>query len=82
MWRGTTLAAKREAFIAELLEDELEDESVVFLNDSVEIERGVFSNCDNEKLVVYARPGSTAEQYALSNGIKCAPLFANAKESD
>lgn len=78
MWCGTTLAAKREAFIAELLEDE----SVVFLNDSVEIERGVFSNCDNEKLVVYARPGSTAEQYALSNGIKCAPLFANAKESD
>ncbi len=78
MWCGTTLAAKREAFIAELLEDE----SVVFLNDSVEIERGVFSNCDNEKLVVYARPGSTAEKYALNNGIKCAPLFANAKESD
>ena len=49
-------------------------EKVIALNDAIEIEKFVFSNCDLAKLTICARPGSTAEQNALDNNIKTSYL--------
>lgn len=52
-------------------------ETVVILNDTIILNKYVFSACDLEKLTIYTRPGSTAEQYAIDNKIKTSSDLLN-----